>query len=489
MSLSSALKQSTQVKFFDMSVFFIVSLITYRYFEINERGILSIFWATFFIIELFIIEFGSTTQAKIPDYVVKNDNLKIQNLILSTYFIRSISAFFIGLIILLFVDNISLIITPEGVDYLRTIFVLKVISVFFILNILFGPIDHSILIGFKKYKKMKLFYNIKVIPLLISAFFTLGFRQSPEFMILVYIFVRLILQIWMGWHSFFYLKKEKSIKFIKNNLDIKSFINASKHGLPIWVSSLMAASIPHMSILILGQYSTLENIAQYSLAISLFMAAIAFLGMFDGWLVPKLSEIKSQNAANMLDYINDYYRLYFYASTLFGICIIIFSNLAVRIIAGDGYENSVLILIALCCFINLRTLSIFRNIIVVLRSTNIIPVYVFIKFIIEIFIMVIMVPKYDFYGILIAQFISFLVVGQLWIRKVFFSVFNKKNNSILFYNKYLNITLITSLFFYIIFYLYFVNVLLFYLLLFIYLAIVLWLFTRNLDVFRKTLSK
>ena len=188
----------------------------------------------------------------------------------------------------------------------------------------------------------------------------------------------------------------------------------------------MAASIPHMSILILGQYSTLENIAQYSLAISLFMAAIAFLGMFDGWLVPKLSEIKSQNAANMLDYINDYYRLYFYASTLFGICIIIFSNLAVRIIAGDGYENSVLILIALCCFINLRTLSIFRNIIVVLRSTNIIPVYVFIKFIIEIFIMVIMVPKYDFYGILIAQFISFLVVGQLWIRKVFFSVFNKK---------------------------------------------------------------
>ena len=29
------------------------------------------------------------------------------------------------------------------------------------------------------------------------------------------------------------------------------------------------------------------------------MAAIAFLGMFDGWLVPKLSEIKSQNAANM----------------------------------------------------------------------------------------------------------------------------------------------------------------------------------------------
>ena len=88
-------------------------------------------------------------------------------------------------------------------------------------------------------------------------------------MILVYIFVRLILQIWMGWHSFFYLKKEKSIKFIKNNLDIKSFINASKHGLPIWVSSLMAASIPHMSILILGQYSTLENIvAQYSLAMS-----------------------------------------------------------------------------------------------------------------------------------------------------------------------------------------------------------------------------
>ena len=76
MSLSSALNKSVQVKFFDMSVFFIVSLITFRYFEIDERGLLSIFWATFFIIELLIMEFGVTAQAKIPDQIIKKRKYK-----------------------------------------------------------------------------------------------------------------------------------------------------------------------------------------------------------------------------------------------------------------------------------------------------------------------------------------------------------------------------------------------------------------------------
>ena len=75
-------------------------------------------------------------------------------------------------------------------------------------------------------------------------------------------------------------------------------------------------------------------------------------------------------------YLNDFYNLYFYISTLFSILIIIFSELGVMIISGNGYADSITILIALSCFMNFRTLLIFRNVINVFNSTNTTLTYV-----------------------------------------------------------------------------------------------------------------
>lgn len=489
MNLASALNKSIQVKFFDMGVFFIVSLVTYRYFEINERGLLSIFWATFFILELFIIEFGATTQAKIPDLISKKENAKIQNIILSVFFIRSFSAILIGIFIFVFSTQLAMIITPEDIEYIRVDFILKASAIFYVLNILFGPIDHSILIGFKKYKKMRLFYNIKIVPLLVSALLTLSLQKSPEFLLLSYIFIRLLLQIIMGWHSYNHLKKEGDFKFIREtNFDKDIAIDIAKHGLPIWISSLLAASTPHIAILILGQNSSLDIVAQYSLAMSLFMAAIAFLAMLDGWLVPKLSEIKSKKIQHVFKYVNEYYDFYFYISSIFGVLIMIFSDLGVKIIAGSGYENSAILLVAFCCFINFRTLSIFRNVIVVFKSTTVIPIYVFYKFLIEITIMAILVPQLSYYGILLAQFIAYLLVGQLWIARVFYSVFNKKSIKIFFYNRYFKVCLLTSFLSCISLYLFVTKSFLFYIYCAVYLSILTSLVIKHFHQFKKILS-
>ena len=194
MSLSSALSKSVQVKFFDMSVFFIVSLITFRYFEIDERGLLSIFWATFFIIELLIMEFGVTAQAKIPDQIIKKENTKVQQTILSIYIVRSLSALLIGIFVYIFSEQISIIVTPENIDPKRLESILNTMSLFFSLNFLFGPVDHTTLIAFKRYEKMRLFLNMKIVPILFSALITLALKESPEFMILIYILIRFIIQ-------------------------------------------------------------------------------------------------------------------------------------------------------------------------------------------------------------------------------------------------------------------------------------------------------
>ena len=111
-----------------MAVFFIVSLITYRYFEIEERGLLSLFWATFFIIELLIIDFGVSALAKIPNELANKQITKISNIILSAYFVRATSAFILGILILIFSESLSLAITPENIDHLRLAFVLKVVG-------------------------------------------------------------------------------------------------------------------------------------------------------------------------------------------------------------------------------------------------------------------------------------------------------------------------------------------------------------------------
>lgn len=488
MSLSSALSKSIQVKFFDMSVFFIVSLITFRYFEINERGLLSIFWATFFVIELFIFELGATIQAKIPNHLVRKQILDVQNIIISAYFIRSLSACIVGFLVFIFSEQISLTLTPENVDHLRLDFVLKAASIFFALNIFFGPVDHSTLIAFQKYEKMRLFYNVKIAPLLVSAFLTLALKKSPEFMIFSYIIIRFIFQTWVGWYSYFYLIKSKSISFKKIYLDFNALNNVFKHGAPLWISTLLAASTPHIAILILGEYSNLESVAQFSLAMSLFMAAIAFTDMLDGWLVPKLSERKSNDLSNTYDYINNFYNLYFYTSTFICILVIIFSDLAVKIISGDGYENSVSLLIGLCCFMNFRTLMIFRHVIVVFKSTKILPIFVAYKFIVEVISMILLIPLLGFYGILVAQLLSYLVIGQLFIIRVLSKIFNKRNIMKLFFNKYLYMSSISSFFMSILLYLSLVGSSIFYVLSVVYMISILFLIIQKKQSFKKILS-
>ncbi|MDB2604780.1 hypothetical protein N9Z34_03875 [Gammaproteobacteria bacterium] len=472
-----------------MAVFFIVSIVTYRYFDINERGLLSIFWATFFFIELFIIEFGVTVQAKIPDQIIRKAKFETQNTIFSSYIIRALSAFIIGFFIFIFSEKLALIIAPSSIDYLRLDFVLKAASLFFICNVLFGPIDHSILIGFQKYEKMKLFYNMKIAPLLISALLTLALKETPEFMILSYMIIRLVLQFWIGWSSYFLLKKSNDFSLIGIKINFTYIIYICKHGFPIWISSLLAASLPHIAILILAQTSNLESIAQYSLAMSLFMAGIAFLSMLDGWLVPKLSEQKSYSKIDIYNYLDTYFKMYFYASSLFAILLILLSQVGVKIIAGSGYEESVILLIVLCCFMNFRTLTIFRNVIVVFSSTNIIPIYVVCKFIIEIIIMLLAVPKFGFYGILIAQFISFLFIGQLWVSRTLSSVFNIKKISKLFFSKYFYMCSLSSLLISVLLYLFVSGYsLLFYSLSILFLVSCIILIFKNKENFKKILA-
>ena len=218
------------------------------------------------------------------------------------------------------------------------------------------------------------------------------------------------------------------------------------HGIPLWISTLLAASLPHISILMLGENTNLESVAKFSLAMSIFMAAIAFVDMVDGWLIPKLSERKSKETKIIHMYLNDFYNLYFYISTLFSILIIIFSELGVMIISGNGYADSITILIALSCFMNFRTLLIFRNVINVFNSTNTTLTYVIFKFVIEILSMLILIPIIGYYGILIAQLIAYFIIGQLFIVSSLSKVLKEKKNLVkLFFNRYLSMALISSI--------------------------------------------
>jgi O-antigen/teichoic acid export membrane protein len=488
MNLRSALIKSLQVKFFDMSVFFIVSLITFRYFEIEERGLLSIFWAAFFIIELFTFQFGVTIQAKIPAQIIKKDVSRIQNTIFSAYLLRSFSGLIIGLLVFIFSEQLALILTPENIDHLRLKSVLNGTSLFLGLNIILGPIDHSVLIAFQKYQKMRLFLAFKIVPTLLSALLTLALKESPEFMILSYMFIRLTIQTYIGWHIYFHLVKDKSILFKKFSLDLISIKSVTKHALPLWISTLLAASIPHISIFMLGTNSNVESVAKFSLAMSLFMAGIAFVEMIDGWLVPKLSEKKLKNKLVVYSYLNDYYNLYFYTSTFFSILIIIFSELMVKIIAGDEYESSATLLIALCCFMNLRTLLTFRTVIYVFMETTIALKYVIYKFIIEIIFMFILIPIIGVYGILIAMLLSHFIIGQLFVIKVMNYIFNIKDFFNLFFNKFFYMSFISSMLISILLYLQASSSVLFYPVSIIYMVFILFLINKKKGDFQEILS-
>ena len=62
------------------------------------------------------MEFGVTAQAKIPDQIIKKENTKVQQTILSIYLVRSLSALLIGIFVYVFSEQISIIVTPENID-------------------------------------------------------------------------------------------------------------------------------------------------------------------------------------------------------------------------------------------------------------------------------------------------------------------------------------------------------------------------------------
>ena len=407
-----------------MAIFFIISLITYRYFSVEDRGLLSVFWATFFLIELFIIDLGATVQARIPNFLAQGDNAAVNDTIFSVYLVRGLSGLFIGIVIYILSEHLALIMSPISVDPLKLKFMIEISSLLFIFNGAFGPISDSVLIGLKQYKLMKLFYNFKVLPILVSALLTFSFDESPSFMFVCYVGLRLFIQSCWGWYLYWCVRKVSSFSLRYAWVNFLSIRSVCAHGMPIWGAALIAASTPHIAIILLGKMADLQTVAQYSLALALFMAAFSFLSMMDGWLVPKLSERKASSITVVRKYLEEYYEMYIFITLVVSIGIITFSELGVYVIAGDSYGEAVFLLLGLSCFMTLRTMTIFRNVLILFDKTSFIFYFVAIKFFIEVAAMLILIPYIGAYGILVAQLITFMIIGQLYIFKMNSSIFN-----------------------------------------------------------------
>jgi hypothetical protein len=137
---------------------------------------------------------------------------------------------------------------------------------------------------------------------------------------------------------------------------------------------------------------------------------------------------------------------------------------------------------------NFRTLMIFRHVIVVFKSTKILPIFVAYKFIVEVISMILLIPLLGFYGILVAQLLSYLVIGQLFIIRVLSKIFNKRNIMKLFFNKYLYMSSISSFFMSILLYLSLVGSSIFYVLSVVYMISILFLIIQKKQSFKKILS-
>ena len=427
-----------------MAVFFVISLITYRYFDPEERGLLSVYWATIFLMELFIIEFGTTLQARLPHLHLKGLNTKLNDTIFSAYLVRASSGLLIGIVAYLLSEYLAVIMSPAGVDPSKLKFVIEISSFLFMFNGAFGPIDIGVLIGLKQYKKMRLFLNTKIMPLLFSAVLTWIFDESPTFMVISYIALRLFLQFCLGWCLHWFISKDSSFSMSSARVNFSSIRSVCSHGIPIWGAALIAVSTPHIAIILLGKTSDLQVVAEYSLAMALFMAVSSFPSMMDGWIVPKLSERMGSSLTVLRSYIDEYYVLYTFATLAVSTGIIAFGGLGVYLIAGDSYGEAVLLLMGLSCFMTFRTLTIFRNVLSLFNKTSFIFYFAVIKFVTEVLAMLILIPYIGAYGILIAQLITFMIIGQLYIFKMNSSVFNMVRIWENLFNKYFLISVLVT---------------------------------------------
>ena len=292
-----------------------------------------------------------------------------------------------------------------------------IISFLLFFKVIEGPIDENTMIGIKQYKNMKVFGILKTAPTLVSAIAVFFYKGGyVEFLLLSLSLTTIAVSLY-SWFQFYNLIRIHNLKLEGGLFYCRSvFVKLTKHGGPIWLMSLLTMFTGHFLILVTAHYRPLEDVALFTLALSIFGVVMMFPSMMEGFAVPKITELIKIQKHRIKEYVHQYYVLYFIVSSILIIGALLFSGYVVDLIGGEKYQNSKYILALLLLSIPIRTLSFYRNVLYVRDQSFLALKVTVVKNIIEIVGYFLMIPLFGLEGAIWVAMFSYLVYGLVLIR-------------------------------------------------------------------------
>jgi len=200
------------------------------------------------------------------------------------------------------------------------------------------------------------------------------------------------------------IRQQKKYKFDKKKLFIVSF--------PIFITIILSLLIDSTDIIILGIFSTIENVGIFSACVKLVAVISVVQSSVMIISIPKISELFwSNNKKKLKETMRFTSKVILIFSLPLLILLIIGARLILNILGQDFiYGTGVLIILALTSFINgyLGWVAALLSVIGLEKTSAIL---IFIALIIDIFLDIILLLKYGMIGVALSTLITTLIIA------------------------------------------------------------------------------
>ncbi|MFJ8067873.1 oligosaccharide flippase family protein [Peribacillus sp. NPDC096447] len=149
------------------------------------------------------------------------------------------------------------------------------------------------------------------------------------------------------------IKKEINLSFaIKINFAIS--YKVLKRNISYGIHLIVGTLYFQVDTIILNYFSDFINVANYQSAFRIIMAGLIFTDVLSNILLPKIATIQSYEI--LIAYVKKFKNLLMVFGLLIGLVLFLSSEMIIKIIYGDGFEDSVLIMKVLCLMLLFRYL-------------------------------------------------------------------------------------------------------------------------------------
>ena len=431
----TAINSFLHVFFMHLGTFFVTISIT-RILSVDDYGIISLANSLIFFL---IIVFSAGIPNSLARFLVEYDSRDYFHRLI----LRSISIFIPWSILIIIIYLISFPIISSNIfenaflnDYKHIIILIVIISILrlFIEKISHGTLNMEIAAKMGMLTAILMLFVIPTAILYNSAYSVLIAKSICLSIPLLYAVPKLVTKIKKN-------TNEKKTYILPKKVEIL------KYGLPLSIISIAGFGFLQADILLLSFYVDSKSIAYYSIAIFLYMRLVTIPRSLGNGLGPFIAKNKDNT-----NKITIYYQRSILLTVAFVVPVVLFlifnGKTFLIFLFGKNYENSYSVLSILSIFFILSScLGIINPILDFSGKANLRAKAVIIGSILNIFLDLILIPKYGIdgaaYATVIGYFFFFLIIFLSLENKILIHIIKYKElNILLFFSIFILIPLL-----------------------------------------------